>query len=253
MTTPGSDFDGRVAIVTGGASGIGDATVRRLLDRGARVAIFDRDTAATQSDDCVSASVDVRDQAAITAATQRVVERWGRLDVLVNSAGIGAAGTVLDNDEDEWRRVFDINMMGTVRSIRAALPHLVASRPSSVVNVASAVALTGFANRALYTASKGSIVALTRAMATDHLADGVRFNAVCPGTTETPWIQRLLGAAGDAQGERVRLEARQPHGRLVSADEVADAILYLANPLAQSTNGVVLSVDAGIQALYVRN
>jgi NAD(P)-dependent dehydrogenase (short-subunit alcohol dehydrogenase family) len=253
VTSPGYDFDGKVAIVTGGASGIGNATVRRLLGRGARVAIFDRDPAVTDSDDCVSEAVDVRHQDAVTAATKRVVERWGRLDVLVNSAGIGAGGTVLDNDEDEWKRVFDINMMGTVRAIRAALPHLIASRPSSVVNVASAVALTGFANRALYTASKGSIVALTRAMAADHIEDGVRFNAVCPGTTETPWIQRLLSDAGDAEGERLRLEARQPHGRLVSADEVADAILYLANPVAQSTNGVVLSVDAGIQALYVRN
>ncbi len=246
------DFEGKVAIVTGGASGIGAATVRRLLERGARVAIFDREAAASDSDDCVSVSVDVRDQAAITAATDAVVRRWGRLDVLINSAGIGAAGTILDNDEAEWQRVFDINLMGTVRTIRAALPHLIASRPASVVNAASAVALTGFANRALYTASKGSVVALTRAAAADHMADGVRFNAVCPGTTETPWIQRLLHAAADSEAERVRLEARQPHGRLVAADEVADAILYLANPLAQSTNGVVLSVDAGIQSLYVR-
>jgi NAD(P)-dependent dehydrogenase (short-subunit alcohol dehydrogenase family) len=247
-----SDFDGKVAIVTGGASGIGAATVRRLLDRGARVAIFDREIVTPDSTDCVSESVDVRDQSAVVAATERVVARWGRLDVLVNSAGIGAAGTILDNDESEWQRVLDINLMGTVRTIRAALPHLIASRPASVVNVASAVALTGFANRALYTASKGAVVALTRAAAADHIADGVRFNAVSPGTTETPWIQRLLSAAGDSESERVALEARQPHGRLVSPEEVADAILYLANPLAQSTNGVVLSVDAGIQALYVR-
>lgn len=246
------DFDGKVAIVTGGASGIGGATVRRLLTEGAKVAIFDREAGAADGD-CIAEAVDVRDQATVTAATERVVARWGRLDVLVNSAGIGAAGTIVDNDEDEWQRVFDVNMMGTVRTIRAALPYLIASRPASVVNVASAVALTGFPNRALYTASKGAIVALTRAAAVDHIADGVRFNAVCPGTTETPWIRRLLDAADDAGAERGRLEARQPHGRLVSADEVADAIVYLANPLAQSTNGVVLSVDAGIQSLYVRS
>lgn len=247
------DFDGTVAIVTGGASGIGSATVRRLLEHGARVAVFDRDQVTPTCDDCVSESVDVRDQAAVTAAVERTVARWGSLNVLVNSAGIGAAGTILDNDEEEWRRVFDINLMGTVRTIRAALPHLIASQPSAVVNVASAVAHTGFPNRALYTASKGSIVALTRAAAVDHLADRVRFNAVSPGTTETPWIQRLMNAADEPGGERARLEARQPHGRLVSAEEVADAILYLANPAALSTNGVVLSVDAGIQALYVRS
>jgi len=119
------------------------------------------------------------------------------------------------------------------------------------VNVGSAVALTGFPNRSLYSASKGALVALTRALAADHLADGVRFNAVCPGTTETPWIQRLLDAAPDSVQERARLESRQPHGRLITAEEVADAIAYLASPRSQSTNGVSLSVDAGIEALYV--
>jgi len=247
------DFDGTVAIVTGGASGIGGATVRRLLERGARVAIFDRDAATTDSADCISVAVDVRDTAAVNAAVATTVAQWGRLDILVNSAGIGAAGTILDNDEDEWQRVFDINLMGTVRVIRAALPHLIAAGHASVVNVASAVAHTGFPNRALYTASKGAIVSLTRAAAVDHLADGVRFNAVSPGTTETPWIQRLLNDAEQVDAAREALEARQPHGRLVRPEEVADAILYLANPAAQSTNGVVLNVDAGIHSLYVRN
>ena len=245
-------FEGKVAIVTGGASGIGWATVQRLLSEGARVAILDRDPVAADTADCVSVRVDITDTPAVADAIDAVVERWGRLDVLINCAGVGASGTIVENDDAEWQRVFDINVMGTVRVIRSALPHLIASRPSSVVNVASAVALTGFPNRALYTATKGAIVSLTRALASDHLDDGVRFNSVCPGTTETPWIGRLLDAAPDSVGERARLEGRQPHGRLVAAAEVADAITYLANPLAQSTNGVVLSVDAGIQSLHVQ-
>jgi NAD(P)-dependent dehydrogenase (short-subunit alcohol dehydrogenase family) len=224
-----------------------------LLGRVPCFPLFAPPTVAIDSPDCASERVDVRDPSTIALATASTVERWGRLDILVNCAGIGASGTIVENDDDEWRRVFDINVMGTVRTIRTALPHLIANAPSSVINVASAVALTGFPNRALYTATKGAIVSLTRALASDHLDDGVRFNSVCPGTTETPWIGRLLEATPDSAGERARLEGRQPHGRLIAADEVADAITYLANPLAQSTNGVVLSVDAGIQSLYVRH
>ncbi len=247
------NFSGKVAVVTGGASGIGRATALRLIREGASVAVFDRDDSAPipdAGDALFSARVDVTDQAAIDAAVAQTLERWGHIDILVNGAGIGAAGTLLDNDDAEWQRVLDINVMGTVRVTRAVLPHLIAARPASVVNVGSAVAVTGFPNRALYSATKGAIVAMTRAMAADHLKDGVRFNSVCPGTTETPWIQRLLGAAADPEQERRNLEARQPHGRLVSAEEVADAIVYLANPLAGSTNGVTLSVDSGIQSVY---
>lgn len=246
-------FAGKVAIVTGGASGIGRATAQRLLLEGARVAVFDRDEPDSFEEAAgklLAARVDITDQAAVDAAVSEVLVKWARIDVLVNSAGIGAAGTVLDNDDDEWRRVYEINVLGTVRVIRAVLPHLIATGSGAVVNLGSAVAETGFPNRALYSATKGAIVALTRAMAADHLKDGVRFNAVCPGTTETPWIGRLLAAASDPVQERHALEARQPHGRLVSAEEVADAIVYLANPVAGSTTGVALAVDAGISSLY---
>lgn len=244
-------FTGAVAVVTGGASGIGRAVVDRLLADGASVAVFDRSEYIPESDASIGLSVDITDQAAIDSAVEATLAKWGRIDVLVNAAGIGAAGTVLQNDDTEWQQVLDINVMGTVRVVRSVLPHMIEAKAGRVVNVASAVAITGFPNRALYSASKGAIVSLTRAMASDHLKDGVRFNAVCPGTTETPWIQRLLNAAIDPVEERAALEARQPHGRLISAEEVADAIVYLANPLAASTNGVVLSVDAGIESLYV--
>lgn len=247
------NFTGKVAIVTGGASGIGQATVERLLREGSRVAVFDRNEPAAfeaAGERVLSARVDITDQTTIDAGVVEVLKRWAKIDVLVNSAGVGAAGTVLDNDDDEWRRVYEINVLGTVRVIRAVLPHLIATGAGAVVNLGSAVAVTGFPNRALYSATKGAIVALTRAMAADHLKDGVRFNAVCPGTTETPWIGRLLAAASDPVEERRTLEARQPHGRLITADEVADAIVYLASPNAGSTTGVSLSVDAGISSLY---
>jgi len=250
------DFSEKVAVVVGGASGIGWATVEQLLQEGARVAIFDRDDPQgldRVSDRVLSAKVELQDQSTIDAAVSATISRWQRIDVLVNSAGIGAAGTLQENDDAEWHRVLDINLLGTVRMIRTVLPHLIAARPSSVVNLGSAVALTGFPNRALYSATKGAIVSLTRAMAADHLVDGVRFNSVCPGTTETPWIQRLLDAADDPEQERRNLEARQPHGRLVTADEVAKAIIFLASPGSESTTGVTLSVDAGIQSLYTGN
>lgn len=254
-----SKFTGKVAVVTGGASGIGHATVQRLLNEGAQVAVFDRDVPAPfegvdrPTERVLAARVDITDQSAVDSAVLEVLNRFGHIDVLVNGAGVGAAGSVFANDDAEWQRVLDINVLGTVRVIRAVLPHLIEAGAGAVVNVASAVAVTGFPNRVLYSASKGAVAAMTRAMAADHLKDGVRFNAVCPGTTETPWIGRLLAAADDPAGERAKLEARQPHGRLVSADEVADAIVYLANPLAGSTNGIMLSVDAGIQSLYSPN
>jgi NAD(P)-dependent dehydrogenase (short-subunit alcohol dehydrogenase family) len=178
-----------------------------------------------------------------------LVARLGGLDVLVNNAGIGARGTVEENDDDEWRRVFEVNVLGIVRTTRAALPALRASSSASIVNTCSAAAVVGLPSRAVYSASKGAVLALTRAMAADHLAEGIRVNCVNPGTAETPWVQRLLDQAADPVAEREALIARQPHGRLVSADEVAGAIAYLASPASGSTTGTALGVDGGLVGL----
>ncbi|MFV0426921.1 MAG: SDR family NAD(P)-dependent oxidoreductase [Beutenbergiaceae bacterium] len=251
MSSPAGRLHGKVAIITGGASGIGAATSARLVSEGAQVALFDR-AAGQTGQGCTSYRVDVTDQASIDDAVAAVVSDWGHIDILVNSAGIGAAGGIAANSDSEWQQVLDVNLMGTVRTIRAALPHLVAAAPANVVNVASAVADIGFPDRAAYSASKGAVVALTRALAADHLREGVRFNAVSPGTTDSPWVQRLLSQAQDPDARRAALEARQPHGRLVSVAEVAEAILYLASPQAGSANGVTLAVDGGISTLYVQ-
>jgi 2-keto-3-deoxy-L-fuconate dehydrogenase len=259
------DFDGLVAIVTGGGSGIGLATARLLAARGGRVAVLDLDPAAAATgpaereaagpDDAgplLPLVADVADEASVDAAVAAVAARWGGVDVLVNNAGIGAVGTVEDNPYEEWRRVLDVNLLGMVRSTRAALPHLRRSTSAAVVNTCSIAATAGLPNRALYSATKGAVLSLTLAMAADHVREGIRVNCVAPGTVDTPWVRRLLEAAPDPRAELAALRARQPTGRLVTAAEVAAAIAHLASPLAGATVGAVLAVDGGMQGLRLR-
>lgn len=242
------EFDGLVAVVTGGASGIGAAIADRLAGEGAAVAVLD----LAASDRHESFVADIGDDASVRAAIQAVVDRFGRLDVLVNNAGIGAQGTVETATDEDWARVLGVNVVGTARVSRAALPHLRRSQHAAIVNTCSVAATAGLPERAIYSASKGAVLALTRAMAADHLHEGIRVNCVNPGTADTPWVQRLLGTAEDPAAERAALEARQPHGRLVTAGEVAAAVAYLASPLASSTTGVALAVDGGMQGLRLR-
>jgi NAD(P)-dependent dehydrogenase (short-subunit alcohol dehydrogenase family) len=243
--------NGLVAIVTGGASGIGAAIARRLHDEGARVAVLDRDPSGADAD-LAAFTADVSDRASVDAAVAAVAERFGGIDIVVNNAGIGAVGDVAANDDDEWARVLSVNVTGIARVTGAALPWLRKSRAAAVCNTASIASTTGLPQRALYSASKGAVSALTRAMAADHLREGIRVNAVNPGTADTPWVGRLLGAAEDPDAERAALEARQPHGRLVSADEVAGAVLYLVSPASGSTTGTFIEVDGGMAQLRLR-
>jgi len=244
-----SDFTDLVAVVTGGASGIGAATAKLLAERGARVAVLDRDVADVDSRAFAAVACDVTSTAAVDAAISDVVSRLGGIDILVNNAGIGAVGDVTENGDDEWHRVLDVNVVGIARVTRAAMPHLRESPHAAIVNTCSVVATVGVPQRAVYAASKGAVAALTLAMAADHVADGVRVNAVTPGTADTPWVERLLEQSGDAAAAAEALRARQPMGRLVTADEVAYAIAYLASPLSGSTTGTILSVDGGMSGL----
>jgi 2-keto-3-deoxy-L-fuconate dehydrogenase len=243
-----AELSGLAAVVTGGGSGIGLATARLLAARGAAVAVLD----LKPTDEFPSLSADVTDDTSVRAAVAAAAERLGGIDILVNNAGVGAAGTVADNSDDEWHRVYDVNVVGIVRVTRAALPHLRASAHAAIVNTCSIAATAGLPQRALYSATKGAVLALTLAMAADHVYEGIRVNCVNPGTADTPWIARLLDQADDPAAERAALERRQPMGRLVTADEVAAAIAYLASPLASSVTGTALAVDGGMAGLRIR-
>ncbi|MFD0419744.1 SDR family NAD(P)-dependent oxidoreductase [Streptomyces sp. NPDC127108] len=246
-----TDFTGLRALVTGGASGIGRATAELLAARGARVAVLDLDPSGVEKP-LRGYAADVTDDTAVRGAVAAAVADLGGLDILVNNAGIGAQGTIEDNDDAQWHTVLDVNVLGIVRTTRAALPHLRTSAHAAIVNTCSIAATAGLPQRALYSASKGAVLSLTLAMAADHVREGVRVNCVNPGTVDTPWVGRLLDAAPDPAAERAALEARQPTGRLVGADEVAGAIAYLASPLSGATTGTALAVDGGMQGLRLR-
>ena len=243
-----AELDGLKAIVTGGGSGIGQAAARLLAARGAQVAVLD----LKPGGEFIPISADVTDDASVRLAVDTAADRLGGIDIVVNNAGIGAIGTVADNPDDEWHRVYDVNVVGMVRVTRAALPYLRESGCAAIVNTCSIAAVAGLPQRALYSATKGAVLSLTLAMAADHVYEGIRVNCVNPGTADTPWVGRLLDQADDPAAERTALNARQPLGRLVTADEVAAGIAYLASPLAASVTGTALAIDGGMAGLRVR-
>ncbi|MFE7979049.1 SDR family NAD(P)-dependent oxidoreductase [Streptomyces shenzhenensis] len=246
-----SALAGLTALVTGGASGIGLATAELLSEYGADVAVLDLDPGAVRAP-LRGFTADVTDDDSVRSAVEGAARQLGGIDILVNNAGTGAAGTVADNPDEEWARVLDVNVLGIVRVTRAALPYLRRSAHAAVVNTCSIAATAGLPQRALYSASKGAVLSLTLAMAADHVREGIRVNCVNPGTVDTPWVGRLLDAAADPVAERAALNGRQPTGRLVTAQEVAAAIAYLASPAAGSTTGTALAVDGGMAGLRLR-
>ncbi|MFY1583995.1 SDR family NAD(P)-dependent oxidoreductase [Micromonospora sp. WMMD734] len=240
-----TDFRGLVAAVTGGGSGIGAAVADLLAARGARVAVLDRDPGTGGTHLRLTADV----TAPLEQTMDRVAATLGGLDVLVNCAAVSAVGAVEAADDAEWHRCLDVNVVGVARACRAALPHLRRSTSAAIVSITSIAATAGLVDRAVYSATKGAVHALSLAMAADLVGDGIRVCTVAPGTVDTPWVARLLANAQDPAAEKRRLAARQPTGRLVTADEVAQAVAFLASPVSGATTGTALAVDGGMSGL----
>lgn len=247
---PAAEYAGIRALVTGGASGIGAATASALLSRGAQVAVLDLNPEAAP-EGVIALKCDVSDAGEVEQAVESAAAQLGGLDVVINNAGIGAQGDVAANDDSEWARALDVNVTSVARVIRYALPHLRRSENAAIVNTASIASAIGLPQRVLYSATKGAVQSMTLAMAADLIGEGIRVNAVLPGTANTPWVGRLLDKAEDPAAERTALEARQPHGRLVEPEEVAEAHCYLASPRNKSTVGVLLSIDGGVTGVRV--
>jgi 2-keto-3-deoxy-L-fuconate dehydrogenase len=234
---------GKTAIVSAAASGIGRASAEAFARAGARVIGVDIDGAGLQSvAGCETRVLDVRDARAI----ETLAESVGRVDVLFNCAGTVPKGTVLDIDLATWNAAFELNVNSMYHMIRAFLPAMVEARAGSIINMSSvAGSITGVPDRCAYGATKAAVIGLTKSVATDFVGKGIRCNAICPGTVDTPSLQARLHAYGDYARTRAEFEARQPMGRLGKPEEIAALALYLASDESGFTTGQIHIVDGG--------
>ena len=250
-------LEGKRAVVTGAGSGIGRAIAMRLADEGARVVLADVDEGAAEAvageigeagGEALAQKTDVTRAADVEALVARAVDAWGGLDVMVNNAGVGVAGTAPVTGEDDYDFVMDVAVRGTFLGMKYSIPAIRDSGGGSVINMSSVAALVGIPDRAVYSAAKGAVLAITRAAAIDHVAEGVRVNAIAPGTVDTPWIGRITSGYDDPEEARANMQARQPHGRFVTPEEIAAMAAYLASDESGSVIGACMVVDGGVTA-----
>lgn len=246
-----------VAIITGAGSGIGRAMAMIFAGEGARVLAVDiREEAAVETSRLIAARgqeaasyrADVRLTTDVQGMIAAAMERFGRIGILCNNAGIGSTQSVAGTPEDVWENVFAVNVRGCYLGCKYAIPHMLAAGGGIIINTASVAGMVGLKNRAAYSASKGAVISLTRSVAIDYVQDGIRCNCICPGTVDSPWVQRLLDQAPSSDAERAALQARQPMGRLGLPEEVAKAALYLASDDAAFVTGASLVIDGGLTA-----
>lgn len=252
-------LEGLRAIVTGAGSGIGRAIALRFAQEGARVACADvnlesaQETVAMLEIPGMALRVDVSKESEVRSLVASVVKPFGGLECMVNNAGVGIAARITDTTEEDWDRVMNVCMKGTFFGMKHAIPAIQSSRhpdgtDGSVINMASIGSFVGLLDRAAYCAAKAGILGMTRAAAIDHIPDGIRVNCIAPGTVDTPWVARITAGYDDPEAARVAMRARQPHGRLVTAEEIAAMAAYLASLEAASVVGAAMMVDGGMTA-----
>jgi meso-butanediol dehydrogenase / (S,S)-butanediol dehydrogenase / diacetyl reductase len=250
-------LEDKVCIITGGGSGIGRASALLFAQEGALIAVADKRGASAQkvAAECaakgaqaIGIEADVSQAADVKRMVDATLEKFGRLDVLVNNAGYGITGSVVETDEAAWDALMAVNVRGVFLCSKYAIPAMKRNGGGTIVNTASVVAAVGIANRAAYCASKGAVAALTRAIAIDHVGDGIRCNAVAPGTIDTPYFSEILGKAADPDAVRKALAARQLLGRLGTPEEIAAGILFLAGDESRFATGTILTLDGGMTA-----
>ncbi len=251
-----SRTDTRLAFVTGAGSGIGRAVVTRLVDDGFVIVALDRDATGLQETAELASPglvtpvvVDLSDVDATAAAVESVLATSGVPDLLVNNAGVGVAGTAAETSIADWDLTIAVNLSAVFHLCRLLVPPMLERGHGIIVNVASIAGIVGLRNRAAYCASKSGVVGLTRALAADHAGQGLRVNAICPGTVETAWVDRIIAGAENPEAARAAMAARQLDGRMGTADEVAAGISFLASPEARFVNGSAFVMDGGLSAV----
>jgi NAD(P)-dependent dehydrogenase (short-subunit alcohol dehydrogenase family) len=247
-------LEGKRAVVTGAGAGIGRSIALRLASEGARVALADVDEEAAEKvaseidGETLVRRTDVTRAEEVEELVASAVEAWGGLDVMVNNAGVGVAATVVGTTEEDYERVMDVCVRGTLLGMKYAIPAIRNAGGGSVINMSSVAALVGITDRAVYSAAKGAILSMTRAAAIDHIGEGVRVNCIAPGTVDTPWIDRITSGYDDPEEARAKMQARQPHSRFVTPEEIAAMAAYLASEEAASCIGACMIVDGGVTA-----